>query len=255
MRVYIDLGELAYPSANDIALVWLFPVPSKASNKTMMHYAPIPVVGLRGTTGWWTRFLDRPPWPSTPPNTWSWPLRYCTTHSPVTILSLMRSTFCQGKVLSVNDEATYRPISDIRLGLFSRPRSDRIFPGMTLVWPYFGSCVDLTSVGSYMQNTPNQNAKMGLVWFCLCYQLPKQHMPTTIEHKDCKGKTPQPQPPRAPRGDIQVATVVATDVAYIMDKHMLTYLLLLKSVITCPIIVQRLLHVSCWRIIRSTPWS
>ena len=89
----------------------------------------------------------------------------------------------------------YRPISNIRLGLFSRPRSDLILPGVTLVWSYFGSyfgsCVILTSVGSYMQNAPNQSPKVGLVWFCSCYQLPKQHMPTAIQQKGCKGKTPQ----------------------------------------------------------------
>ena len=90
---------------------------------------------------------------------------------------------------------TYRPISDIRLGLFSRPRSDLILSGVTLVWSYFGSyfgsCVILTSVGSYMQNAPSQSPKVGLVWFCSCNQLPKQHMPTAIQQNDCKGKTPQ----------------------------------------------------------------
>ena len=89
----------------------------------------------------------------------------------------------------------YRPISDIRLGLFSQPRSDLILSGVTLVWSYFGSYfgswVILTSVGSYMQNASNQSPKVGLVWFCSCYQLPKQHMPTAIQQKGCKGKTPQ----------------------------------------------------------------
>ena len=87
----------------------------------------------------------------------------------------------------------YRPISDIRLGLFSRLRSDLIFSGATLVWSYFGSCVILTSVGSYIYakcTKPKFQDGFSVGLFMLP-ELPKQNMPTTIQHKDYKGKTPQ----------------------------------------------------------------
>jgi hypothetical protein len=51
IEVYIDLGELAYLSTNDVAYVRLFSVPSKASIKTMIQFAPIPVLGLKVIMG------------------------------------------------------------------------------------------------------------------------------------------------------------------------------------------------------------
>jgi hypothetical protein len=108
----------------------------------------------------------------------------------------------------------YRLISDIRLGLFSRPRSALILSGVTLVWSYFGSyfgsCVILTSVGSYMQNAPNQSPKVGLCDFVHATSCPSSTCQLQFNKMIAKGKLRKPQPPRAPQGDIQVATVVTT---------------------------------------------
>ena len=81
-----------------------------------------------------------------------------------------------------------------------------------------------------MQNAPKQSFKIDIVWFSACCQLPSvqaAHM-----HVNCNSTQGHTASPIAEgnlrnrnrfelRGDIQVATVVAT-VTYITDEHMLT---------------------------------
>ena len=55
----------------------------------------------------------------------------------------------------------YRPISQIRLGLFLRLKSDLIFSGASSVWSYFGPYAILTSAGSYIENTTNAGFSCG----------------------------------------------------------------------------------------------
>ena len=80
---------------------------------------------------------------------------HCTP-TPTPIYPEDKDTHTRARRLSL-----YRPISQIRLGLFLRLKSDLIFSGASSVWSYFGPYAILTSAGSYIENTTNAGFSCG----------------------------------------------------------------------------------------------
>ena len=107
--------------------------------------------------------------------------------------------------------STYRPISQIRLGLFLRLKSDLIFSGASSVWSYFGPYAILTSAGSYIQNTTNAGLSVGFVrWlYCIHSKPNSSHQlkfsARTNRRPDCTGNFRHRHRPQL-REDIHVAS-------------------------------------------------